>query len=982
VSGLFDDPAPPRRSPRGPRPQRSRALLATAAVLILSFFLLSAFTNIWTDKLWFTSVGYGEVFTKVLGTKVLLFAVFGVLMGGIVAANIVWAFRARPQFRPLPSEAGLERYRHAVEPMRKWVVIAVALLLGLIAGGSAAGQWRPFLLWRHRQSFGATDPYFHKDIGFFVFSLPWFHYVVNFALMTLVLALLAAAIVHYLFGGIRLQSRGDRVAGAAQAQFSVLLGLFVLVKALDYWLDRFDLTTEQGRRFTGINYTADNAVLPSKNILMYIAIICAVLFFANVFRRTWLLPTVGLGLLVLSAILLGALWPGIVWQFQVRPSEPDKEQPYLAENIRATRTAYGIADTKEQQYNATVSVTEDQLKKSAETLPGIRLIDPARMSQAFEQLQQVRGYYSVAPVLDVDKYDIDGQDRDLVLGVRELDQSGLVDEQRNWANEHTVYTHGYGVIAAYGNNRTADGGPPLTDEPPWAEEDIPPTGELSKVTGGYQPRIYFGEKSPSYSIVGKASGGSNVELDVPEESAGNRGTNTYDGADGVSVGGLFNKLLYAIKFGEPNILLSSRVNDNSKIIYERDPRERVEQVAPWLTVDGDPYPAVVDHKVVWVLDGYTMTDRYPNSERESFQEMISDALTPTQSYVTLPTDQINYMRNSVKAVVDAYDGTVTLYEWQPDPILDAWKAAFPGLVQSRDDIPPDLLQHLRYPEDMFKVQRSVLAQYHVTSPQDFYKGTDRWEVPEDPADQANKQPPYRLSVQMPAESDNGGSPDPAPTPPVFSITSVYVPTNRSNLASFISANSDATSKDYGQIRILRLPDSTQVQGPSQIANTFAADERIQRKLLPIKQNSQILYGNLLTLPVGGGLLYVQPVYALRESGQGAYPVLQFVLASFGKDAGYGTSLTAALNDVLKSGQITGPDQPTNNPGNGKGGPVTPPDVLDLLQQADQKYAEANAAGKAGNQVKYAKLMAQAEALVQQALQAAQDAADNTSNKGS
>ncbi len=360
MSGLFDDPTPPRRgAAAAPRPQRSRALLATAAVLIAGFFLLSTFTGIWTNKLWFSNVGYSEVFTKVLGTRVLLFVVFGILMGGVVAANIVWSFKARPQFRPLPSEAGLERYRDAVEPMRKWVVIAVAVLLGLIAGGSASGQWRTYLLWRHRQPFGTDDPYFKKDIGFFVFSLPWLHYVVNFALMTLVLALVAAVIVHYLFGGIRLQSRGDRVAGAAQVQFSVLLGLFVLVKALDYWLDRFDLTTEQGRRFTGINYTADNAVLPSKNILMYIAIICAVLFFANVFRRTWLLPSVGLGLLVLSAVLLGALWPGIVWQFQVRPSEPDKEEPYLARNIDATRTSYDIASTKEQQYNATVSVTED-----------------------------------------------------------------------------------------------------------------------------------------------------------------------------------------------------------------------------------------------------------------------------------------------------------------------------------------------------------------------------------------------------------------------------------------------------------------------------------------------------------------------------------------------------------------------------------------------------------------------------------------------
>ena len=600
----------------------------------------------------------------------------------------------------------------------------------------------------------------------------------------------------------------------------------------------------------------------------------------------------------------------------------------------------------EQQYDAEVAVTKDQLKKSADSLPGIRLIDPARTSQAFEQLQQVRGYYSVAPVLDVDRYEINGETRDLVMGARELDQDGLVPDQRNWANEHTVYTHGYGLVAAFGNNRTAEGGTPSNpDEPPWAEEDLPPRGELSDLTEeGYEPRIYFGERSPEYSIVGKAEDDDpNVELDIPEEASGERGTSTFDTEEGtgVPVGGFVNKLLYALKFGEPNFLLSNRVNSGSEVLYQRTPRERVEKVAPWLTVDGDPYPAVVDGRVLWILDGYTTTDRFPNAERESFQEMTNDALTSSTSYVTLPTDQINYIRNSVKATVDAYSGEVTLYEWdEEDPILDAWNSVFPEAVTPRDEISEELAAHLRYPEDMFKTQRYMLAQYHVTAPQEFYKGTDRWQVPEDPAETVKMQPPYRLSVQMPpapdpeeeAVSDGSGeaeeAADTADLPvedPVFSLTSVFTPTNRQNLASFVAVNSDATDENYGQFRILRLPDSTQVQGPSQIANTFSADESIQGALLPIKQNSQILDGNLLTLPVGGGLLYVQPVYALRESGEGSYPVLQFVLASFGRNAGFGTTLTEALNDVLESGELTeeetigGQDSGGGGGGNGGGG---------------------------------------------------------------
>ena len=423
-------------------------------MLVVAFFLVSVFTGVWTDRLWFKSVGYSEVFTKVLGTKVLLFLVFGLLMGAVVAANVAVAYRFRPLFRPASQEqVNLDRYREVVDPLRKWLLVAIAVVLGLFAGGSGAGQWRQFLLWRHRSPFGTKDPYFHKDVGFYVFDLPWLHYLVDFGLALTVLSLLAAAVVHYLFGGIRLQSKRDRLSGAAQVQISVLAGLFVLFKAADYWLDRYNLTTDSGGLFTGLGYTDQNAVLPSKTILTFIAIICAVLFFANVLRRTWLLPSVGLVLLVLSSILLGVIWPGIVQQFQVKPSEPDKEAPYIAANIKATRDAYDIAGTQVTQYDANLTLSQSQLRSDTESLPGIRLLDPALVSEAFEQLQQVRGYYSVAPVLDVDRYQVDGRTRDMVVAVRELDQNGLPDGQRNWANEHTVYTHGYGVVAAYGNQR-------------------------------------------------------------------------------------------------------------------------------------------------------------------------------------------------------------------------------------------------------------------------------------------------------------------------------------------------------------------------------------------------------------------------------------------------------------------------------------------------------------------------------------------------
>ncbi len=514
MSGFFDDetPEPPRRGSAPAAPPRSRALIWTAVVLVIAFFVLSSFTGLWTDRLWFSSLGdhYSTVFNRILATRVLLFVFFGVVMAAGVAVNIYLAYRFRPMFRPSSVEqANLDRYRDVVDPLRKWLLIAVAVILGLFAGGSGAGEWRAYLLWRNQSSFGTQDPYFHKDVSFYVFELPWLHHVVNFAMIVVVLSTLAAGVVHYLFGGIRLQAKHDKLSGAAQVQLSVLLGLFVLLKGVDYYLDRFDLNTGSGRLFTGMGYTDRNAVAPSKQILMYIALICAVLLFANVFRRTWLLPSMGLALLVLSAILLGVIWPGIVQQFQVKPSEPDKEAPYIRRNLEATRQAFQMNKVRVTPYNAKLSLSPDQLKSDAQSIPGIRLLDPALVSDTFEQLQQVRGYYSVPKVLDVDRYTVDGRVRDMVLAAREIDQTGLPDGQLNWANLHTVYTHGFGMVAAYGNQRNAQDKPVTNNdgEPVWAEQDIPPRGDLTnQPPRPYQPRIYYGERTDTYAIVGKPEG--------------------------------------------------------------------------------------------------------------------------------------------------------------------------------------------------------------------------------------------------------------------------------------------------------------------------------------------------------------------------------------------------------------------------------------------------------------------------------------------
>jgi uncharacterized membrane protein (UPF0182 family) len=702
------------------------------------------------------------------------------------------------------------------------------------------------------------------------------------------------------------------------------------------------LVLQDNRLFTGAGFTDVNAILPAKTILTFIALVCAALFAFAVIRRTWTLAGLGLGLLLLSSVLLSAVWPALVQQFQVRPSEADRESPFIERNIAATRDAYTIGSDAVQisEYNAVTTANAGQLRNDAETIGSIRLLDPAVVPPTFQQLQQVRGFYTFSNPLDVARYDVEGESRDMVVAVREIDQSGIPTAQQNWINQATVFTHGFGFVAAFSNQRNPDG------SPVWAEEDLPPVGVL----GDYEPRIYFGESSPEYSIVGAPEGADPVEFDIPTDSADGGGQrNTYSGDGGVPVGSFVNKVLFATKFQEGNILLSNRVNEASRIMWDRTPRERVEKVAPWLITDGDPYPAIVDGRIVWIVDGYTTSTSYPYSQRLTLEALTNDSLTPQQAAVAAQqVGTVNYIRNSVKATVDAYDGTVTLYEWdEGDPMLQTWKAAFPDTVVERDAIPESLLVHLRYPEDMFKVQRGLLQRYHVSDPTTFYGGQDFWEVPPDPAAATPVPvPPYYLTLRMPDQDDA-----------TFSLTTTFTPRGRQNLAAFMAVNADASSPDYGTIRVLRLPGSTQVDGPGQVANAFETDQAIAQATLPLRQSgAETREGNLLTLPIGGGLAYVQPLYVERRAGDASFPLLRLVFVQFGGTVGVGSTLQEALDDVFQgnagtdTGEEVQPDGGGTEEGGGQGGEDQTPEeeLAAALSDAKQAYADAQAALREGD----------------------------------
>jgi uncharacterized membrane protein (UPF0182 family) len=938
----FQNPFKGRKSPL-------TLTIGIVVVLIVAFTALSGF---YADWLWFKSVDFTSTWSTILGTKAFLFVIGGVLTSLIVMTNVLIAYKRRPLYVPMMVEAdNLERYRSQVEPVRRGLFIGLSVAIFYFAGSAGSQLWSTWLLFKNSTSFGVTDPQFNMDISFFAFRLPFWQSLISWGISTAILAILASAAVHYLYGGIRLQVPQDRTTVAARVQLSVLLGAFVLLKAVAYWFDRYALALKESRLITGLTYTDVNAVLPAKAILSGIAIICALLFFANIVRRSWVLPAAGTALLVASSVLIAGLYPGAIQQFQVKPSESSKEEPFIQRNIEATRAAYGIADVKVTDYQATVAASSGQLADDAATIANIRLMDPNVLSATFRQLQQIRPYYSFPESLDIDRYTVNGVKRDVVVAVRELNVAG--NPSRNWINDHLVYTHGFGFVAAYGNERDADGKPSFT------VGNLPPT----KTLGEFEPRIYFGENVPDYSIIGGVKTDNPVEFDYPDDASANGQKNyTYTGNGGVPVGSLLNKVVFALKYQEQRILLSSLINKDSKILFERNPRDRVAKVAPWLTLDGDPYPAVVDGRVLWIIDGYTTSSGYPYSRQSVLSNVTADALTANTG-TALGNQSINYIRNSVKATVDAYNGTVSLYTWdESDPVLKTWSKAFPKALLPKSEISKDLMNHIRYPEDLFRVQRDILSSYHVKTAAAFYGGQDFWRVPRDPSTfgaNAGAQPPYYLTLQMPGTNK-----------PVFSLTTPFVPRGgRENLSAFAVVNSDP-GPDYGKFTVLQLPRNTNVAGPSQVASNFEAKPDVANSLSLLRRGgSDVVLGNLLTLPVGGGLLYVQPVYVKATANTSAYPLLQKVLVSFGDQIGYDDTLKGALDQVFGGNSGTAAGGTTTT---GSTGTTTNTSLANSLASAKQAYSDGLAALAKGDFAAYDK--------AQKRLKSALDAAINAQPK--
>lgn len=892
-------------------------VIAVLAIVVGLFFGLARFI---TDLMWYDQLGFQSVVWTQLGVKVGLWVAYALLMAifGFIAAWL--AIRTRPDSSDgskLRINGDIIEVGKSVSSKHAYLVaVVVSLVIGAIFGAQFNSNWSEILLMFNAQKFGTTDPQFGLDNGFYVFILPGLKLVAVAVSMLLIVGLVFSIVTHLLMGGIRItmpiKGRGlFNITKHARRQIGIWFILNMLAWAGRQVLAVFDRLTTEGSRITGATYTDVHANIPVAFVMAGITAVLGIVLGVWIMHshalegeaplnaraiaalKAWRTPVVAIAAAVAVAVVLTVLYPVVLQRFKVSPNAQSLESTYIQRNIDATRAAYGLDNLKVEQYQATTEGEQGALAKEADSTAQIRLLDPQVVSPTFKQLQQSKQYYTFVDTLAVDKYEVDGVSQDTVIAARELNLDG--NDNRNWVNDHTVYTHGYGIVAAYGNKVTADG------QPKFFESGIPTQGKLTD-SEHYEPRIYFSPNTTEYSIVGAPEGTDSWEFDYPTGSEG--ALTTFKGNGGPSVGNLFSRILYAIRFGSDQILFSDRVTSESQILYDRSPKERVAKVAPYLTLDGRVYPAVVDGRVKWIVDGYTTSDAYPYSQKTDLGSATEDSTTVSSDTVTsLSTQKANYIRNSVKATVDAYDGSVDLYVWdESDPVIKAWEQIFPGQYHSLSEISGDLMSHLRYPESLFKVQRELLSKYHVTSANQYYSGEDFWQTPVDPTesqsqqDQDILQPPYYLTLQT------GGSES-----PVFSLTSTYIPAGQSTreiLTGFLSVDSDAGNqagvigKNYGTLRLQELPKDSNVPGPGQAQNNFNASADVSKELNLLQSgDTNVVRGNLLTLPLGGGLVYVQPVY-VQSSGATSFPLLKKVLVAFGDQVGFANTLDEALDQVF------------------------------------------------------------------------------------
>lgn len=926
---------------------RVRGWLITAVVLLLVLlFSLRGLATFYTDYLWFDSLGQGDTWGSLLAAKAVPAIVFTVLFFALLLFSLLIADRLAPRFRPAgpatPEDEMLARYQEITARYTGRIRVGVALFFALVAGIGVSARWRDWVLFTHRVDFGIEDPQFGKDAGFYVFHLPFLKFIVDWLFAGLVIVLLVTAVAHYLNGGIRFQRPVQRVTPQVKAHLSVIVALIALVKTADYYLGRFELNFSTRGFVEGAGYTDVKAQLPALNLLIYISIAAAALFIWNIRRRGWTLPVIAVGLWGFVSLVVGTIYPAAIQELRVSPNEFASERAYIERNIEGTRAAYGLSEIKPVSFEFTEDLASDVVDANRPTIDNARLWDPAFTRETYQTLQGLQTYYRINDV-DIDRYTVDGETTQVVLSARELNSAEL--PSKSWVNEHLVFTHGYGVIASPTNASEGDG------NPVFYVSDIPPKSEgigLSEQGA----RIYFGESLSNYTIVNAKQ----AEFDYA--TAGKRDSFTrYRGEDGVALSNIFRRVAFALRFGDLNPLISGQLSGDSKVLMVRDIRERVHKLAPFLDFDDDPYPVVVNGRVVWVLDAYTSSDRYPYSQSATGSGGLAH--------------EVNYVRNSVKAVVDAYDGTATFYVVdRKDPLIRAYREAFPDLFTDMSRMPDELRQHLRFPEDLFTLQSEVYSKYHVTEARRFYSGNERWLLSPDPqalnivtdggtgprrrAGQVEitsttpRQRPYYLYIRLPGDDHES-----------FLLLQPFVPVSADNkqvrLVSFMTAKSDPD--EYGKIETFVMPQGSNVLGPVQVAQRIEQEPSISEQFTLLdRSGSRVRRGNVQLIPVGNSLIYVRPIYIEGETLR--FPQFRFVaVLTQSKPPVLASNVNEALNLIFGEGTA-----PVPTPG-------TPPvggTVQELLDRATELFDQAQRALRDGNLGEYQRLIEEVGDLLEEA----------------
>ncbi len=902
------------------------------ALLFVLFASLKTVAVFWTDQMWFSQGGFGSIFTTLFTYKLGLIVVFGGAFAGLIFGNLMLTHRLRAKNLSFePEDEMTRRYQNFVTPYVKRIYGAIALILGFLAGLNAQSQWKNLALFLHPQHFANVDPVFHKNIGFYVFTLPFLSFVVTWVLIALFVTLLVSAVFHLLNGGIRSTKSWPVVSSSVKVHLSLIGAAIAFMKAIGYLLAKWHLVASTNGYVQGAGYTDIHARIPALTILFYLSIGSALILLANVRRRGWSLPVVAVGLWAFVALVIGVAYPSILQAVKVSPNQASLETISIERNIAATRTAYGITGVSSQTFPGATKITPSQLAAAQPTINNIRLWDPSpQISLATTKRRQaIRSYYTFTS-MGIDRYMIDGKVTPVLIGARQLNAANL--PSQSWVNQHLQFTHGAGVAVLEANQANS-----VTGNPVWAVGNVPPVSVPSMAVLR-QAGIYFGIKDPGWVVANTKQ----AELDYQVNSGANAGQQVethYGAKGGVKVGSFLSRAALALRLGDFNFLISSQITANSRVLFTRDIQAMVSKAAPFLNFDSQPYAVINNGSLDYVLTGYTTTDQYPNSQN------ASTLSTPEGG---LPSSY-NYARASVRVTVDAYTGQMTFYVTDPsDPIIRAYEAAFPKMFTSQSKMPSTIRQHLRYPTDLFNVQAAFLGRYHITNARAFYSAADRWTL--SPSAGAGS------ATQGLAQNSSGtGLASMSPLVQVASLpgsnvqqlteTLAYVPAGNAaqvqGLTAFLIATSDPSN--YGQLHLYVTPRGTTVTGPaladSEINNTSAVSSLIT---LNDQHGSQVLLGADVMIPLDKSLLYIRPFYVTASVNP--IPQLRYVVAVYNQDVAIAPTLAGALSQVLGANVSTGGGA---NAGTGK-------TASQYLQEAAADYTNAQNALSSGNLADYQK----------------------------